>query len=63
VLGGTESGLEATLLAPDVSPLEGLVLEAILTFFLASTVVNTAVSGRAGNLAPLAIGMTLTSAS
>jgi aquaporin Z len=59
VLGGTDSGLGATLLAPGISPLEGLVLELILTFFLVNTVYNTAVSGKAGNLAPLAIGMTL----
>jgi MIP family channel proteins len=59
VLGGSESGLGATLLAPQVSPLQGLVIEAVLTFFLASAVFNTAVSGRAGNLAPIAIGFTL----
>jgi MIP family channel proteins len=59
VLGGSESGLGATLLAPQVSPLQGLVIEAVLTFFLASAVFNTAVSGRAGNLAPIAIGFTV----
>jgi aquaporin Z len=69
VLGGTETGLGATRLAQglqvgsatiDISPTVGLVLEAILTFFLANCVLNAAVSGKAGNLAGLAIGMTLT---
>lgn len=59
VLGGSGSGLGATQLATGVTALQGLVLEAILTFFLVNTVLNTAVSGKAGNVAPLAIGMTL----
>src|SRR5271170_2379971 len=33
---------------------------AVLAFFLVTVVLETAVAGRAGNLAPLAIGMTLT---
>jgi MIP family channel proteins len=37
----------------------GLVIEAVLTFFLVSTVYQAAVYGKAGNLAPLAIGFTL----
>ncbi|MCU0464294.1 MAG: aquaporin [Anaerolineae bacterium] len=36
------------------------VFEAILTFFLVSAIFQTAVHGRAGNLAPIAIGLTLT---
>jgi len=60
ILGGTGSGLGATVLATGVSPLQGLVLETILTFFLVNSVLNTAVSGKAGNLAPVAIGLTLT---
>jgi glycerol uptake facilitator-like aquaporin len=36
------------------------VIEAVLAFFLVTVVLATAVAGRAGNLAPLAIGMTLT---
>jgi aquaporin Z len=32
----------------------------VLAFFLVTVVLSTAVAGRAGNLAPLAIGMTLT---
>ena len=38
----------------------GLVLEAILTFFLVNAVLNTAVAGRGGDVAALAIGLTLT---
>lgn len=38
----------------------GLVVEVILTFVLVNAIFNTAVNGKAGNLAPLAIGMTLT---
>ena len=59
VLGGSESGLGATVLAENVTIGQGLVLEAILTFFLVNTVLNAAVSGKAGNLAGVAIGLTL----
>jgi glycerol uptake facilitator-like aquaporin len=38
----------------------GFVIEAALAFFLVMVVLGTAVAGRAGSLAPLAIGMTLT---
>jgi aquaporin Z len=69
VLGGAETGLGATVLAENlaigavtisVTPLAGLVLEIILTFFLANAVLNTAVAGRGGHVAALAIGLTLT---
>ena len=60
VLGGTETGLGMTTLSFNTSAVQGLVLEIILTFFLVNTIFNTAVSGKAGNLAPVAIGMTLT---
>jgi MIP family channel proteins len=69
VLGGAETGLGATVLAENlrigdvsisVTPLAGLVLEIILTFFLANAVLNTALAGRGGNVTPLAIGLTLT---
>jgi aquaporin Z len=46
-------------LASGITPLRGLILEAILTFFLVTAVLHTAVSGKAGNLAPVAIGLTL----
>jgi aquaporin Z len=68
ILGSHESGLGSTLLTRglpvgestmDVTPAAGLLLETILTFFLVNTVFSAAVSGRAGNLAGLAVGMTL----
>jgi len=57
---GVKSGLGATVLAPNISPLQGLVIEGVLTFFLVNTVLHAAVAGKAGNFAGLAIGMTLT---
>lgn len=69
VLGGTETGLGATVLAQNLSaggatisitPAVGLALEALLTFFLCNAVLNAAVSGKAGDLAGVAIGLTLT---
>jgi aquaporin Z len=60
VLGGTATGLGATVLADGVTSIQGLVLETIMTFFLVNTIFNTAVSGKVGNFAPLAIGLTLT---
>lgn len=60
VLAGRDTNLGATVLAEGVSPVQGLVLETILTFFLANTIFNAGVSGKAGQFAGLAIGMTLT---
>lgn len=69
VLGGTETGLGVTRLAHgltvgsatiNITPAMGLVVEAILTFFLANVVLNAAVSGKAPVAAGLAIGLTLT---
>jgi MIP family channel proteins len=68
VLGGTGTslgtpdlahnlGLGATTLT--VTLWAGYVIEAMLGFFLSTVVLSTAVAGRAGNLAPLAIGVTL----
>ena len=59
VLGGTESGLGVTVLADGVSPMQGIVVEIILTFFLVNAIYHAAVSGKAGNFAGLAIGCTL----
>jgi len=59
VLGDAAGGLGATVLGAGVSPLRGLVVETVLTFFLVNTIYQTAVRGKAGNLAPVAIGMTL----
>ncbi|KRR03356.1 MIP/aquaporin family protein [Bradyrhizobium valentinum] len=69
VLGGAETGLGLPALAHNlplgatsltITPAAGFVIEAVLAFFLVTVVLSTAVAGRAGNLAPLAIGMTLT---
>ncbi len=69
VLGGAGTGLGTPTLAHNlalgattltVTPEAGFVIEAVLAFFLSTVVLSTAVAGRAGNLAPLAIGMTLT---
>jgi aquaporin Z len=69
VLGGAATGLGTPQLAHDlvlgattvtITPAAGFVVEAVLAFFLVTVVLSTAVAGRAANLAPLAIGMTLT---
>src|SRR5712672_1062875 len=69
VLGGAETGLGMPSLAHNltlgatsltITPAAGFMIEAMLAFFLVTVVLSTAVAGRAGNLAPLAIGMTLT---
>src|ERR1700726_3006171 len=69
VLGGAATDLGTPALAHNlalgattltVAPWAGFVIEAVLPFFLVTVVLGTAVAGRAGNLAPLAIGMTLT---
>ena len=51
--------LGVTILSEGVTPVQGLVTEIVLTFFLVNTIFNTAVSGKAGNFAGLAIGVTL----
>jgi MIP family channel proteins len=69
VLGGAATGLGMPALAHGlalgattvtVTPEAGFMIEALLGFFLVTVVLSTAVAGRAGSLAPLAIGMTLT---
>ncbi|MBH28253.1 MAG: hypothetical protein CL789_03335 [Chloroflexi bacterium] len=60
VLGGSASGLGATQFdATTITVSQAIVIEIILTFFLVNTIMNTAVSGKSGNLAGLAIGSTL----
>lgn len=68
-LGGADTGLGATSLAHDlvvggstidVTATTGVVIEAILTMFLALAVLQCAVSGKAGELDGVAIGLTLT---
>ena len=51
--------LGVTILESGVTPTQGLIVEIVLTFFLVNTIFNTAVSGKAGNFAGLAIGLTL----
>ena len=69
VLGGAATGLGMPTLAHNlalgatslsITPEAGFMIEATLAFFLVTVVLSTAVAGRAGSLAPLAIGMTLT---
>src|ERR1700716_4527833 len=69
VLGGAGTGLGVPALAHNlalgatsltITPAAGFMIEAVLAFFLVTVVLGTAVAGRAGSLAPLAIGMTLT---
>jgi aquaporin Z len=69
VLGGAETGLGTPALAQNlalgattltITPAAGFMIEAVLGFFLVTVVLSTAVAGRAGSVAPLAIGMTLT---
>jgi MIP family channel proteins len=68
VLGGAETGLGATHLAQGlqagnatitITPAIGLLLEAILTFFLVNAVMNAGISGKATIPGGLAIGLTL----
>lgn len=54
-----DGDLGVTILAENVSVTQGLFVEIILTFFLVTTIFNTVVSGKAGNFAGLAIGLTL----
>jgi MIP family channel proteins len=69
ILGGTETGLGLTQLAHSldvkgttisITPAVGMVLEAILTFFLVNAVMNAGISGKATIPGGLAIGLTLT---
>ena len=68
MLGGAATGLGRPELAQDlalgattltITPAAGFVIEAVLAFFLVIVVLATAVAGSAGDLAPLAIGMTV----
>ena len=68
VLGGVATGLGRPELAQNVvlgtttltiTPEAGFVIEAVLAFFLVIVVLTTAVARSAGNLAPIAIGMTV----
>lgn len=60
VLGSIPGNLGATTLGKGVTPVEGVVIEAILTFFLLLAVWSSGVIGRNGNLVGVAIGLVLT---
>lgn len=61
IFGGPVNHLGATLVDTQrITYGAAFALEAVGTFFLVNTVLNTAVRGAAGQLAPFAIGMTLT---
>ena len=53
------SDLGVTILTEGVTPVQGLVIEIVLTFFLVSTIFSTAVNGKAGDFAGIAIGFVL----
>ncbi len=59
VLGGQAGALGATVPAEGVGTAQTFVLEMFLTFLLVNTIYHTAVSGKGGNFAPIAIGLTL----
>jgi MIP family channel proteins len=68
VLGGPESGLGATMLADaaqvgttvvQVTPVVGLFVEAVLTFFLVNTVLNAGAPNKTSELDGIAVGFTL----
>ena len=59
VLGEKAGALGATVPADGIGTGQAFVLELLLTFFLVNTIYNTAVSGKAGNMAGAAIGLTL----
>lgn len=60
VLGDSAGGMGATVPASGVGVGQAFVLELFLTFLLVNAIYHAAVSGKAGNLAPIAIGLTLT---
>ncbi len=59
-LGANAGSLGATVPGEGIGTGQAFVIEVILTFLLVNSIYHTAVSGKAGNLAPVAIGLTLT---
>ncbi|MSP21998.1 MAG: aquaporin [Dehalococcoidia bacterium] len=51
--------LGATLLAPGVSPVQGIIIETVLTFFLVTAIFGTALDSRGPKLGALLIGLTI----
>ena len=60
VLGDSAGGMGATVPASGVGIGQAFVLELFLTFLLVNAIYHAAVSDKAGNLAPIAIGLMLT---
>ena len=58
-LGDKAGALGATMPAAGIGTGQLFFIEAFLTFLLVNTIYHTAVGGKAGNMAPVAIGMTL----
>lgn len=61
-LGGTIDNGATTGALTENYPIYAMLIEAVLTFFLVNTVLHTAVAGKGGQLAGVAIGMTLAAA-
>ncbi len=60
IVGGVEMGLGTTVINYSHTTLIGaFVLEMIATFFLVNSVLNAGIGGKAGNMAPVAIGLTV----
>ena len=53
------ANLGQTVPAANISGVQAMIIEAVLTFFLASTVIQAAAYGKVGNIAAIAIGFTL----
>jgi aquaporin Z len=62
IFGGASSGLGATIFASGMSPAQAIVVELILTFFLANAVLQTTKRKSPSSFAGLAIGFTLAAA-
>ena len=58
-LGDKAGALGATMPADGIGTGQAFFIEVFLTFLLVNAIYHTAVSGKAGNMAPVAIGMTL----
>ncbi|NWF64681.1 MAG: aquaporin [Chloroflexi bacterium] len=61
-LGGTINAGATVGVLTDSQPIAAMIVEAVLTFFLVNAILHTAVAGKGGSMAGLAIGMTLIAA-
>jgi MIP family channel proteins len=60
LFNGAKSNLGATVLGKSVNPLQGVIIEALLTFFLVTAYLQTAVADKFKEYSGLAIGLALT---